>query len=51
VLYDREPYQGKTITVRQVFSNISAHTFDYAQAFSADNGKTRETNLIINYTR
>jgi hypothetical protein len=51
VLYDREPYHGRTVYVRQVFSNMSAHTFDFEQAFSADNGKTWETNLIIRYTR
>jgi hypothetical protein len=51
VLYDHEPYHGKMVYVRQIFSNISAHTFDFHQAFSPDNGKTWETNLIINYTR
>lgn len=51
VLYDHEVYHGRPIYVRQAFSNISAHTFDYEQAFSVDNGKAWETNLIINYTR
>lgn len=51
VLYDREPQSGRMVTVRQIFSNISAHTFNFDQAFSADNGKTWETNLTIRYTR
>lgn len=51
ILYDREPYNGRMVYVRQIFSNISAHTFDFEQAFSADSGKTWETNLTINYTR
>jgi len=51
VLYDREAYHGRMVRVRQIFSNISAHTFDFHQAFSTDNGKTWETNLIINYAR
>ena len=51
VLYDRERSGGKMVYVRQIFSNISPHTFDFHQAFSADNGKTWETNLVINYTR
>jgi len=51
VLYDREPYNGKMVYVRQIFSNMSAHTFNFDQAFSVDNGKTWETNLTIRYTR
>lgn len=50
-LYDREPYHGRMVLVRQIFSHVSAHTFDFHQAFSVDDGKTWETNLIINYTR
>jgi hypothetical protein len=51
VLYDHEVYHGRQIYVRQAFSDISAHAFHYEQAFSIDDGKTWETNLIINYTR
>ncbi|HEY1975236.1 MAG TPA: hypothetical protein VGG89_01655 [Candidatus Baltobacteraceae bacterium] len=51
VLYDREVQGGRMVTVRQIFSNTSAHTFNFDQAFSADNGKTWETNLTIRYTR
>lgn len=51
LLYDREAYNGRMVYVRQIFSNVSPHTFDFDQAFSADNGKTWETNLTIRYTR
>lgn len=51
VLYDREMQNGRMVTVRQIFSNVSAHTFNFDQAFSVDNGKTWETNLTIRYTR
>jgi len=51
VLYDHEPYRGRPVYVRQIFSNISPHTFNFAQAFSTDEGKTWETNLLIYYTR
>jgi len=50
-LYDHESYRGRPVYVRQIFSNISPHTFDFAQAFSTDEGKTWETNLLIYYTR
>ncbi len=51
VLYDREPYNRRMVYVRQIFSNVSTHTFNFDQAFSVDNGKTWETNLTIRYTR
>jgi hypothetical protein len=51
IFYDHERYKGRPVTVRFVFSNVTAHRFDFDQAFSQDNGKTWETNLIIKYTR
>jgi len=51
VFYDRELYHGRPILDRWYFTNMSPHSFDFEQAFSADNGKTWEPNLIINYTR
>jgi hypothetical protein len=51
LFYDREPYRGRMVLVRQQFTNVSPHTFDLHQAFSPDNGKTWEENLVINYTR
>lgn len=49
--YDQETFQGKPIRVRFVFSDITPKTFRFEQAFSADEGKTWETNWIANFTR
>ena len=49
--YDREMFQGKPIRVRFVFSDITPKTFHFEQAFSADDGKTWETNWIATFTR
>ena len=49
--YDHELYRGRLILDRWLFSNVTAHAFHFEQAFSRDNGKTWETNLVIDYTR
>lgn len=49
--FDMELYDGKSILVRSVFSNISPISARSAQAFSADGGKTWEENLIETDTR
>lgn len=51
VFHDRETDHGRPVIDRWYFTNISPHHFDFEQAFSADGGKTWETNLIIKYTR
>lgn len=51
VFYDREIYRGTPILDRWLFTNISTRAFHFEQAFSRDDGKTWETNLIIDYTR
>ncbi len=49
--YDQEPYNGKMILVRFSVSDISADACHFEQAFSADGGKTWETNFIVTETR
>ena len=49
--YDQEMFHGKPIRVRFVFSDITPKTFHFEQAFSADDGKTWETNWIATFTR
>ena len=49
--YDIEPVNGRTILVRNVFSNITADSCRFEQAFSADWGKTWEVNWITVFTR
>jgi hypothetical protein len=49
--YDREVFDGRTITVRQVFSHITGNAYHFEQAFSDDGGATWETNLIARVTR
>jgi hypothetical protein len=49
--YDQEGYNGRTIWVRFTITALTANTFRSEQAFSADGGKSWETNWINNYTR
>jgi hypothetical protein len=49
-MYDQETYNGKTILVRGIWSEIKEHTHKFEQAFSADGGKTWETNFIAEKT-
>jgi hypothetical protein len=49
--YDREPYHGKPIVVRYLWTHSSPNECHYEQAFSSDNGKTWETNWISDMTR
>jgi hypothetical protein len=49
--YDQETFNGKTILVRNVWSDITADTCRFEQAFSADGGKTWEVNWIAVDTR
>lgn len=44
---DQEPYNGKTILVRFSVSEITTDSCHFEQAFSADGGKTWETNFIV----
>lgn len=49
--YAQEPFKGKHIYSRFIWSNITATSFRWEQAFSADGGRTWETNWIMEVTR
>lgn len=49
--YDKETMDGKPIVVRFVIVPRSADAIHFEQAFSADDGKTWETNWIADDTR
>ena len=49
--YDQEPYDGRMILARVIWSNITPNSHRFQQAFSADGGRTWETNMIANLTR
>lgn len=44
--FDTEIFQGRSILVRNVWSDISAHSIRFEQAFSEDGGRTWEVNWI-----
>jgi hypothetical protein len=48
--YDQETYNGKTIFVRFSVSDITPTSCHFEQAFSADGGKTWETNFVVDET-
>jgi hypothetical protein len=48
--YDQEDYKGRTILVRFAISDITANSCHFEQAFSADGGKSWETNFIVTET-
>jgi hypothetical protein len=49
--YDMEPINGRMVLVRNVWSDITPDSCHFEQAFSADGGKTWETNWIAEDTR
>jgi len=49
--YDQEEFNGRMILVRNVWSDITADSCHFEQAFSDDGGKTWETNWIAEDTR
>ena len=49
--YDMEPINGRMVLVRNVWSDITPDSCHFEQAFSADGGKTWETNWIADDTR
>jgi hypothetical protein len=49
--YDQESLDGRAILVRFVISNITRDAVHFEQSFSADGGKTWETNWIAQDTR
>ena len=51
VFYDKEDWNGKPILVRFVITPRGADAVHYVQSFSADDGKTWETNWIADDRR
>jgi len=49
--YDQEEFEGRSIIVRYVWSDITANSAHFEQSFSADGGKTWEPNWISTITR
>ncbi|GLQ94353.1 hypothetical protein GCM10007901_33050 [Dyella acidisoli] len=49
--YGTDTFNGQSILVRNGFSNITPNSSRFEQAFSADGGKTWETNWIMTFTR
>jgi hypothetical protein len=49
--FNQEPFNGRAIFVRFIFSDIIANSFRIEQAFSDDGGKTWETNWIAKFSR
>lgn len=49
--YDQEPYNGRFILVRFIWSQITPTSAHFEQSFSDDGGKTWEVNWITDQTR
>src|SRR5690348_937681 len=49
--YDQEPYNGRMIYVRFIWSRITPNAAHFEQSFSDDGGKTWEVNWITDQTR
>lgn len=49
--YDQEPYKGRAILVRFIWSKITPNSAHFEQSFSDDGGKTWEVNWITDQTR
>ena len=49
--FNQEPFNGRAIFVRFIFSDITTNSFQIEQAFSDDGGKTWEPNWIAKFSR
>jgi hypothetical protein len=49
--FDQEPFNGRAIYVRWVWSDITPNSCRFEQAFSDDGGKNWEVNWVNTYTR
>lgn len=49
--YDREDFNGRSIFVRNTFSDITRSSYKMEIAFSPNGGKTWETNWIMTFAR
>jgi hypothetical protein len=48
---DREAFNGRTIFVRNSFTDITPNSSRFEQSFSGDGGKNWETNWVMTFTR
>jgi hypothetical protein len=48
---DQENYNGRTVLVRQLWSQMTSNSYHFEQAFSPDYGKSWEPNFIADLTR
>jgi hypothetical protein len=51
LFYDQEPFNGRMVFVRFIFSAVTSTSFRLEQAFSADGGTSWEANWITTFTR
>jgi len=49
--YDQELFEGRAIFSRLIWSDITANSCRWEQAFSADGGRSWETNWTMEFTR
>lgn len=49
--YDQEDYNGRSILVRYIWSDITPNSAHFEQSFSSNGGKTWEVNWITDQTR
>lgn len=49
--YDQELFEGRAIFSRFIWSGITASACQWEQAFSADGGRSWETNWVMQFTR
>jgi hypothetical protein len=49
--FDQEMFEERSIFVRFLWSDIKENSCHWEQAFSADGGKTWETNWIMDFER
>jgi hypothetical protein len=49
--YDTEPFNGHSVLVRNMWTDITANSWHFEQAFSTDGGKTWEANWVEKATR
>ena len=49
--YSQDQFNGRTILVRQVYSDITPNSYHFEQSFSDDGGKTWEPNWVASLTR
>lgn len=51
VFYNKDTIDGHAVLVRDIYSGATANTYHFEEAYSADAGKTWETNFMADLTR